>query len=109
MPSHNAVKTRVCAAGTERAYYTIDPVGNLRPCNHSPTILGNVRQRNFWDLVDSRTAREFAAARPQFCSGCRLEAACLGGCKAAAEACCGDLHSMDPFLAAFAGQAVKPA
>jgi radical SAM protein with 4Fe4S-binding SPASM domain len=49
------------------------------------------------------------AARPEFCSGCRLEAACLGGCKAAAEACCGDLHSMDPFLAAFAGQAVKPA
>jgi hypothetical protein len=28
---------------------------------------------------------------------------------AAAEACCGDLRTMDPFLSAFAGQAVKPA
>jgi len=98
-----------CAAGTERAYYTIDPVGNLRPCNHSPTILGNVREMNFWDLVDSRAARDFTAARPEFCAGCRLETTCLGGCKAAAEACCGDLQAMDPFLAAFAGQAVKPA
>jgi len=98
-----------CAAGTERAYYTIDPVGNLRPCNHSPTILGNVREMNFWDLVDSRAARDFTAARPEFCAGCRLETTCLGGCKAAAEACCGDVQAMDPFLAAFAGQAVKPA
>lgn len=98
-----------CAAGTARAYYTIDPVGYLRPCNHSPTILGNVRERNFWDLVDSRAARDFTAARPEFCAGCRLETTCLGGCKAAAEACCGDLQAMDPFLAAFAGQAVKPA
>jgi hypothetical protein len=26
-----------CAAGLERAYYTVDPLGNMRPCNHSPT------------------------------------------------------------------------
>jgi radical SAM protein with 4Fe4S-binding SPASM domain len=98
-----------CAAGTARAYYTIDPAGNLRPCNDSPTILGNVRERNFWDIVDGRAARDFAAARPQFCSGCRLEETCLGGCKAAAEACGGDVRALDPFLAAFAAEAVKPA
>ncbi len=98
-----------CAAGTERAYYTIDPAGNLRPCNHSPTVLGNLRERDFWDLVDGAALAEFVAARPAFCAGCYLETECQGGCKAAAEACSGSPREMDPFLAAFADQAVKPA
>ena len=50
---------------------------------------------------------EFMRARPTFCDGCRLAEECLGGCKAAAEACCGDAHACDPFLAAFRDQAVK--
>jgi len=97
-----------CAAGTERAYYTLDPLGNVRPCNHSPTILGNIRQTGFWEMADSPAMKAFMAARPAFCAGCKLEMQCLGGCKAAAEACCGDLSACDPFLAAFRHQAVKP-
>jgi len=96
-----------CAAGTKRAYYTIDPAGRLRPCNHSPTILGNVREANFWDLIDGPAARDFVAARPEFCTGCRIEAACQGCCKAAAEACLGSPHNLDPFLSANAARAVK--
>jgi radical SAM protein with 4Fe4S-binding SPASM domain len=97
-----------CAAGSSRAYYTIDPVGNLRPCNHSPTILGNVRQRNFWDIVDSPAATQFNEARPKFCAGCRIERECQGGCKAAAEACFGTVRNLDPFVSAYSHQAVKP-
>jgi radical SAM protein with 4Fe4S-binding SPASM domain len=96
-----------CAAGTAEAYYTVDPVGNLRPCNHSPTILGNVREQTFEELRRSTAMEEFIAARPAFCGGCALELECLGGCKAAAEACCGSPAEMDPFLAAFCGRAVK--
>ena len=29
-----------CAVGTRNAYPTVDALGNVRPCNHSPTILG---------------------------------------------------------------------
>ena len=97
-----------CAAGTERAYYTLDPLGNVRPCNHSPTILGNIRTGTFEAMATGRAMREFKAARPRFCRGCTLEKKCLGGCKAAAEAACGDAWAMDPFLAAFHGQAVRP-
>jgi radical SAM protein with 4Fe4S-binding SPASM domain len=97
-----------CAAGTERAYYTLDPLGNVRPCNHSPTILGNIRTATFEAMATGRAMREFKAARPEFCRGCKLEMTCLGGCKAAAEAACGDAWAMDPFLAAFHGQAVRP-
>ena len=97
-----------CAAGTERAYYTLDPLGNVRPCNHSPTILGNIRETPFGAMATSDAMREFVAARPAFCAGCALEDECLGGCKAAAEACTGCVSAMDPFLAAFHDQARKP-
>ena len=97
-----------CAAGTERAYYTLDPLGNIRPCNHSTTILGNIREAGFWRMADSAAMKDFMAARPDFCAGCKLAEQCLGGCKAAAEACCGSPWLPDPFLAAFAQQARKP-
>lgn len=96
-----------CAAGTTDAYYTLDPAGNLRPCNHSMVILGNVREQSFWELADTRAMRDFVAARPEDCAGCRLEDECLGGCKAAAEVCYGKLTTCDPFLRTFAHEAKK--
>jgi pyrroloquinoline quinone biosynthesis protein E len=87
-----------CAAGTERAYYTVDPSGNLRPCNHSPTILGNLQEASVAELLAGETLRGFLEARPARCAGCRLERSCQGGCKAAAEACFGSASLADPFL-----------
>jgi radical SAM protein with 4Fe4S-binding SPASM domain len=96
-----------CAAGTDRAYYTMDPMGNIRPCNHSPTILGNIGDTGFWEMVDGPIMKNFFDARPAFCGGCALEDECLGGCKAAAEACTGDINGLDPFLAAYKDRVVK--
>jgi pyrroloquinoline quinone biosynthesis protein E len=87
-----------CAAGTDRAYYTIDPLGNVRPCNHTPTVLGNLFEASLRDMTRSPRLKEFMKARPSFCYGCALENRCLGGCKAAAEVCCGSLIACDPFL-----------
>ena len=97
-----------CAAGTDRAYYTLDPIGNVRPCNHSTLILGNIRDTGFWEMADSAPMADFVAARPEFCAGCAMEDECLGGCKAAAEVCCGSPWQCDPFLAEFARQARRP-
>ncbi|MBI5724054.1 MAG: radical SAM protein [Planctomycetes bacterium] len=96
-----------CAAGTRRAYYTFDWLGNVRPCNHSPTILGNIRAGSFRSMASGKAMRQFMASRPKFCDGCRMAKECQGGCKAAAQAACGDLCAPDPFLAAFQHQAVK--
>lgn len=87
-----------CAAGTDRAYYTLDPVGNVRPCNHTPTILGNLFDTPLREIARSEGLKRFRGARPAFCSGCRIEEECLGGCKAAAEACYGSLTACEPFL-----------
>lgn len=88
-----------CAAGTDRSYYTVDPLGHLRPCNHSPTILGNLFQTPMHQLVRNQTMKNFRAAHPKFCDPCALVEKCQGGCKAAAEACAGDLCACEPFLA----------
>jgi radical SAM protein with 4Fe4S-binding SPASM domain len=90
-----------CAAGTDHAYYTLDPLGNIRPCNHSPRILGNLRDASFAEIIQRPAMREFMAACPDLCTGCELATQCQGGCKAAAEACCGDVYAPDPFLRAF--------
>ena len=87
-----------CAAGTDRAYYTIDPMGNVRPCNHTPTIIGNLFDKSLLEMAGAQELRDFMAARPSFCDGCELENECLGGCKAAAQVCYGSLTACDPFV-----------
>jgi radical SAM protein with 4Fe4S-binding SPASM domain len=87
-----------CAAGTERAYYTLDPLGNLRPCNHTPTILGNLLEEPFADLIAPERMASFVQSVPGFCAPCRLRDTCQGGCKAAAEVCYGSLTAEEPFL-----------
>ncbi len=87
-----------CAAGTDRAYYTIGPLGHLRMCNHTPSILGNLFDETFAELTAPDRIAEFCAARPDFCKGCSMEGECLGGCKAAAQACTGCLTDPEPFL-----------
>lgn len=93
-----------CAAGTRRAYYTLSPEGNVRPCNHSTTVLGNIREMSLRRMVRSEAMDAFASARPAFCGGCDMEDECLGGCKASAEVCCGDVAAADPFLSAYLEQ-----
>jgi radical SAM protein with 4Fe4S-binding SPASM domain len=87
-----------CAAGTERAYYTIDPLGNLRPCNHTTTILGNLMEEPFVELISPERMSPFMEAVPSFCDPCSLRDICKGGCKAAAQVCYGSLSAEEPFL-----------
>lgn len=89
-----------CAAGSSRAYPTFDAAGNVRPCNHSPTVLGNVWEEPLAEILAPERIAGFVAARPDFCAPCALRDDCLGGCKAAAQVCFGSLTAPEPFLAA---------
>jgi len=93
-----------CALGTERAYYTVDPAGKLRPCNHSPTVLGDLRLQSLREILDGPALEAYVQARPGACAGCALEHRCQGGCKASAEACSGSPWEPDPFLATYMNQ-----
>ena len=87
-----------CAAGTERAYYALDPLGNLRPCNHSDMILGNLFEESFSDLIAPARLFPFTSAIPAFCSDCSHRLQCQGGCKASAQVCYNSLTAEEPFL-----------
>jgi len=87
-----------CAAGSERAYYTLDPLGNLRPCNHTDTILGNLFDEPFAALIAPERMDAFTRAIPALCAECARRSECQGGCKAAAQVCYGSLTAEEPFL-----------
>jgi radical SAM protein with 4Fe4S-binding SPASM domain len=87
-----------CAAGSERAYYALDPLGNLRPCNHTDMILGNLFDDSFSNLIASQKMETFISALPRSCSGCNRREECQGGCKASAQVCFDDLTAEEPFL-----------
>lgn len=93
-----------CAAGTKNAYWTLDALGNLRPCNHSPTILGNVLEQSFGHIVASQKAKCWVGEVAEQCQGCKWLSQCRGGCKASAEVCYGSLKRTDPFVTTMRGQ-----
>lgn len=88
-----------CPLGTRDTYFTIDPLGNLRPCNHSPTRLGNLLEERFYKLAGSEEVAAYARAVPRPCAGCRHLRTCRGGCRAAGEVCFGSPAAGDPWIA----------
>lgn len=87
-----------CAAGSDRACYTLDTAGNVRPCNHTPTVLGSVWQEPFAGIISPGRLDGFVAAVPAHCGRCRCRTECQGSCRASAQGCYGDLAAEDPFL-----------
>ena len=89
---------RSSTSATARASYTLGPPGNLWPCNHTPTILGNLWQEPLGEILARERLAPFVSAIPPFCDPCPLRERCQGGCRAAAQVCYGSLWAEDPFL-----------
>ena len=90
-----------CPKAGENSYFTIDPVGNLRTCNHSPVILGNLKRDRFTDIFYRHPyVCSFRTSLPAECANCKpeLKQICRGGCDAAAEQCYGTASRVDPFV-----------
>jgi radical SAM protein with 4Fe4S-binding SPASM domain len=69
-----------CQAGT--AFCTIDPWGNVRPCNHAPQIVGNVFDEPLETIWKSPVLDSWRNLGTNECMGCDMIAACGGGCRA---------------------------
>ena len=89
-----------CAAGRENAYYTIGPDGRVRPCNHTATVLGDLRTQAWAEILGSPALAEFTAPAPEVCEPCPGLPTCRAGCRAAAEVCFGSLSEPEPWLRA---------
>ena len=87
-----------CSTGTYSPNLVVDPSGNLRPCNLSSQVLGNVLEQDWGKLMRHRYLKRFNRALPKVCRGCTHEKTCRGGCKESALATYGSLEHPEPFL-----------
>lgn len=70
-----------CLAGVTTC--TIDPLGNMRPCNHAPLIIGNLLRQNLRKLWYSNAIKQWRNL-PEQCEDCSMNSTCRGGCRAQA-------------------------
>jgi radical SAM protein with 4Fe4S-binding SPASM domain len=69
-----------CLAGD--AFATVDPWGNVRPCNHAPYVVGNLLAQSFEEVWHSSKMEAWRKMTPLECAGCTLYESCHGGCRA---------------------------
>jgi radical SAM protein with 4Fe4S-binding SPASM domain len=71
-----------CLAGV--AYCTIDPWGNVRPCNHAPLLCGNLLEQPMKMIWNGAGMEEWRSLVPAQCWLCSEIPHCHGGCRAVA-------------------------
>jgi len=89
-----------CPLAGEYSAFVIDPAGNIRICEHSPVILGNIKRDRFRDIFHHPYVESFRTTWPKECGDCEpaLKNMCRGGCKAAAAQAYGSFTHVDPFV-----------
>ena len=98
MKEYDRLNFGYCPSGNDKSYFTIDSLGNVRVCNHSPTILGDFKKQSFKEIFENSFVDKFKQVIPEFCSDCKMKEICRGGCKASAEVFYGCVECEDPFL-----------
>jgi radical SAM protein with 4Fe4S-binding SPASM domain len=88
-----------CAVAAGEPVFTIDPLGNLRPCTHSPLILGNVRTTDPERLRGGELERLYEGVLHASCTACEHLPDCGGGCRASSDACFGRPDVESPLTA----------
>ena len=86
-----------CSTDVRQKPITVDLFGNVRLCNHSPVIAGNIFEKTLAEIFSSDYISEWKE-RPAFCSECAIWEDCLGGCRAASEQMGYSLNRVDPVV-----------
>jgi len=74
--------------GTGTWFCSIDPTGNVRICNQSPRIYGNILDESLggiWAKQEIGADYRDMTWLPEPCASCPLSAECLGGCRISGE------------------------
>lgn len=87
-----------CPTNVYNRPLTFDIVGNVRMCNHSPNIVGNVYRQPLPDILFSSYACSWDSIVVENCRGCKKWNMCRGGCRAASEQVGGTLQQVDPIV-----------
>lgn len=87
-----------CSDNVLQKPITMDINGNIRLCNHSPIVAGNIYKQDLEEILYSPYANSWNNIIPEFCNECKKWETCRGGCRAASEQCGFGLSHVDPIL-----------
>ena len=87
-----------CSTGLTGRPVTVNYNGDVRFCNHSPRVLGNIYSRPIGDILADPEINASYAGVPEECEKCVLLPQCGGGCRAASEQVHGTFSALDPIL-----------
>jgi radical SAM protein with 4Fe4S-binding SPASM domain len=88
----------ICSTDVQKRPLTIDIRGNLRFCNHSPIVLGNIFKQPLKDILYNEKTEQWSKLIPEYCNTCHLYSKCMAGCRAAGEQLNLSLNYPDPIL-----------
>jgi len=80
---------------------TVDVAGNLRLCNQSQYIVGNIHTQSLAEMVSHPVVAQWKTAVPEGCGGCSRFDECQSGCRAAGEQMGLSAAEPDPYLIRF--------
>lgn len=72
-----------CLAGA--AYASIDPWGRVRPCAHSPSLVGSLAEASLSEIWHGARMNAWRGLVPDECTTCAAYGTCHGGCRAVQE------------------------
>jgi len=87
-----------CSPDIHHRPLTLTADGDMRFCNHSPSVLGNIFDEPIDSILKNGTVMGSLQRCPDFCNGCLKYEKCLGGCRAAAEQVGGTFSNVDPIV-----------
>lgn len=87
-----------CSTGSSSPNLVIDVRGNVRSCNLSTGVLGNLIEQDWDEIMASDYPSTFVRTVPEICRGCTHERSCQGGCKESGYATFGDHAHPEPLL-----------
>lgn len=82
-----------CLAGL--AFFTVDPWGKVRPCNHASAVCGDLLHQTVEDVWQSPAFEQWRNAYPEQCGTCLAFSSCRGGCRAQGV---NMSHNADPLI-----------
>ena len=92
------IRFSTCSTELDNRPLTVNYRGDVRFCNHSPFVMGNVWERGLSDILSDESIKSRYAGVPQQCGDCRLYYRCKGGCRAASEQVFGTFNRVDPVI-----------
>ena len=95
---YSSIGFSACYPRQNNRPWTLDPEGNIRFCNHSPRVVGNIYKNTFQEMIESSYIKEWREIIPEICKGCKLYEKCWAGCRAAAEQLGMPLSCADPIV-----------